>query len=109
MRDFIKHFVREPDGAWRCVSFAEITTIMGRIQVSEGTVFRPGTIFMAVDIVKLLEASTAGQKGTLICQPCYPLLMGNARLHRWRDLAKLEEIAALAEVARPGRTAAISK
>lgn len=53
--DFIKHFVREPSGAWTCVSNAEITTVMGRIQVAEGTRFTPGTIFMAVDIVRLLE------------------------------------------------------
>ena len=55
MNDFITHFVREPNGAWLCVSNAEITTVMGRIQVAEGTRFTPGTIFMAVDIVRLLE------------------------------------------------------
>jgi hypothetical protein len=52
---FLEHFVREPDGAWTCISNAEITTVMGRIQVAEGTRFMPGTIFMAVDIVRLLE------------------------------------------------------
>ena len=36
---------------------------MGRIQVSEGTTFRPGTIFMAVDIVELLEAEYRRVKG----------------------------------------------
>jgi hypothetical protein len=55
VQDFIKHFVREPAGSWRCVSFVEIPTHMGRIQVPEGTRFMPGTIFMGVDIVKLLE------------------------------------------------------
>ena len=55
MKDFIRHFEREPGGAWKCVSPAEITTIMGRIQVAAGTRFTPGTIFMAVDIVHLLE------------------------------------------------------
>jgi hypothetical protein len=55
MKDFIKHFVREPNGAWTCISNTEITTVMGRIQVAEGTRFTPGTIFMAVDIVRLLE------------------------------------------------------
>lgn len=56
--DFIKHFVREPNGAWTCISNAEITTVMGRIQVAAGTRFMPGTIFMAVDIVRLLEEET---------------------------------------------------
>ena len=55
MRNFIKHFEREPCGAWTCISPAEITTVMGRIQVSPGTRFMPGTVFMAVDIVRLLE------------------------------------------------------
>jgi hypothetical protein len=53
--DFIKNFVCEPDGAWTCIANAEITTVMGRIQVAEGTRFTPGTIFMGVDIVRLLE------------------------------------------------------
>ena len=55
MENFIKHFERQPDGAWLCVAPAEIRTIMGRIQVAQGTRFMPGTIFMAVDIVELLE------------------------------------------------------
>ena len=55
MTNLLEHFVREPDGSWTCISNAEITTVMGRIQVAEGTLFMPGTIFMAVDIVQLLE------------------------------------------------------
>jgi hypothetical protein len=55
MKDFINKFERQSDGSWVCVSFAEITTVMGRIQVTEGTRFMPGTVFMAVDIVRLLE------------------------------------------------------
>ena len=55
MQNFIKHFVRESDGSWRCTSSAELRHILGRIQVAEGTRFVPGTIFMAVDIVRLLE------------------------------------------------------
>ena len=55
MRDFIKHFRRDRDGSWTCISHAESNHILGRIQVAEGARFMPGTIFMAVDIVKLLE------------------------------------------------------
>lgn len=55
MENFIKHFERQPDGSWLCISHAEIRTIMGRIQVSQGTHFMPGTVFMAVDIVELLD------------------------------------------------------
>ena len=53
--EFITHFVREQNGAWRCVSFAELPTDLGRIQVTAGTRFMPGTIFMGVDIVKCLD------------------------------------------------------
>ena len=55
MENFIKHFRREPDGTWVCISFAEITTPMGRIQVAEGSQFKSGTIFMAFDICRLLD------------------------------------------------------
>ena len=41
VKDFIKHFEREQNGAWLCVSHAEYSTIMGRIQVAEGTRFMP--------------------------------------------------------------------
>lgn len=55
MQNFIENFERQPDGSWRCISNAEITTIMGRIQVTEGATFTSGTVFMAVDMVDLLE------------------------------------------------------
>ena len=55
MENFVRGFERRPDGSWRCIRFAEVRTALGRIQVAEGTVFVPGTIFMGVDIVKCLE------------------------------------------------------
>ena len=53
--EFITHFEREQNGAWRCVSPAEVTLPAGRIQVAEGTRIMSGTIFMGVDIVKCLD------------------------------------------------------
>ena len=61
LKDFIKNFEREPGGAWNCITPAEITTIMGRIKVAPGTRFTPGTVFMAVDIVRLLEENYTGR------------------------------------------------
>ena len=55
MKDFIKHSSRGRDGSWTCIVHAEIRHTTGRIQVAEGARFTLGTIFMAVDIVKLLE------------------------------------------------------
>jgi hypothetical protein len=64
MRDFITHFERESDGSWRCISSAEFRHVQGRIQIAEGTRFVPGTIFMAVDIVELLEQERERQERT---------------------------------------------
>lgn len=55
MKDFLNHFRRGQDGSWTCIAHAEIRHTMGRIQVAEGARFTPGTIFMGVDIVTMLE------------------------------------------------------
>jgi hypothetical protein len=55
MENFIKHFKRLPDGSWECISSAELSTSAGRIQVTEGARFTPGTVFMNFDVVKSLE------------------------------------------------------
>jgi hypothetical protein len=55
METFIKQFVREGNGAWRCVEAAELQLAVGRIQVAPGTRFTKGTIFMGVDVAALLE------------------------------------------------------
>ena len=55
MKNFIKHFAREPDGMWTCVSPAELETVRGRVQVTPGTRFSPGTLFMGIDLVGMLE------------------------------------------------------
>ena len=50
-----KSFVREMDGAWRCIEPAELDLPTGRIQIAVGARFTPGTRFMGVDIARLLE------------------------------------------------------
>ena len=52
---FIKNFIREGEGAWRCISPAELQVDVGRIQVAPGTMFTLGTRFMGVDLASLLE------------------------------------------------------
>ena len=55
MEAFIKNFVRDGDGAWRCVKPAELQIEVGRIQVAPGTMFTLGTMFMGIDLAALLE------------------------------------------------------
>ena len=55
MRSFIRCFVREDQGAWRCIAPANLDLPSGRIQVTPGSVFVRGTEFMNVDVARLLE------------------------------------------------------
>jgi hypothetical protein len=55
MQDFMKHFVRTPAGEWVCVTPAELQTPQGRIQVASGTRFTRGTIFMGLELARLLD------------------------------------------------------
>ena len=63
MRQFIKHFIREADGSWRCVDSATIDTPAGRIQVTAGALFTPGTSFMGCDLVEMLDEESALERG----------------------------------------------
>ena len=53
--DFCNAFHRRQDGSWRCIRAAEWDSPVGRIQVSEDTVFTHGTSFMGLDMAKLLD------------------------------------------------------
>ena len=55
MQYFIKHFHRDPFGAWLCISPATVDLPDGRIQVTPGSRFTPGTMFMNVDLAALLD------------------------------------------------------
>jgi len=55
MKNFIRHFERGDDGMWTCVSSANLETVQGRVQVTCGTRLAPGTLFMGVDLVGMLE------------------------------------------------------
>jgi hypothetical protein len=55
MDEFIKHFCKNADGSWTCTSAATLSIPSGRIQVTEGSRFYPGTSFMGVDLAKWLQ------------------------------------------------------
>ncbi|MGE5638608.1 MAG: hypothetical protein ACM30H_00810 [Clostridia bacterium] len=56
MQNFIRAFVRDAHGAWRCIEPAELDLPGGRVQVTPGSVFVRGTRFMNVDLAELLDA-----------------------------------------------------
>jgi hypothetical protein len=55
MQNFIKHFSREGCGVWVCIEPATVDLPSGRIQVTPGSRFTRGTMFMGVELAKLLE------------------------------------------------------
>jgi hypothetical protein len=59
MKNFIKHFVREGDGSWTCREHATLEGPQGRIQVTPGARFTPGTEFMGIDLAKWLDEQAA--------------------------------------------------
>jgi hypothetical protein len=60
MDTFIKCFVREGSGAWRCIEAAELQLAVGRVQVAPGTRFTLGTQFMGIDLAAMLEEKHSG-------------------------------------------------
>lgn len=63
MERFIKAFVRDQHGAWRCVSPATLNLPGGRVQVTPGSVFTRGTRFMNVDLAELLDEEYSKSHG----------------------------------------------
>ena len=55
MEQFIKSFRRVSEGICVCVESATLDLPQGRVQVTEGTRFVVGTIFMNVDIARMLD------------------------------------------------------
>ena len=55
MENISKYFLRDRHGAWVCVERAQLHTPSGRIQVTPGSRFMPGTTFMGVDLAKWLD------------------------------------------------------
>ena len=59
MNHVLKAFRREPDGTWVCVEHATFDGPNGRVQVTPGTAFAPGTTFMGADLAKWLDEQLA--------------------------------------------------
>ena len=57
-----RFFVRNDDGSWTCIEATTVVHPRGRIQVTEGSRFYPGTNFMGVDLASWLDLITQGQQ-----------------------------------------------
>ena len=57
--EFLKAFRRDPGGTWICVEPATFEGPNGRIQVTPGTRFAPGSMFMGADLAKWLDEQLA--------------------------------------------------
>jgi len=59
--EFANHFCQNADGSWTCMSPATLKGPNGRVQVTAGSRFYPGTIFMGFDLARWLDQHLAGQ------------------------------------------------
>jgi hypothetical protein len=55
VNDFARHFCKNADGSWTCLSAATLNGPNGRVQVSPGSRFYPGTRFMGFDLARWLD------------------------------------------------------
>jgi hypothetical protein len=60
--EFARHFCKNADGSWTCTSPATLSGPNGRIQVTTGSRFYPGTIFMGFDVAAWLD-DRLGERG----------------------------------------------
>ena len=59
MEQFVQAFRRNADGSWTCTAPATLEGPGGRVQVTPGSTFYPGTRFMNVDLAQWLERASA--------------------------------------------------
>jgi hypothetical protein len=57
--EFLKAFRRDPGGTWICVEPTTFEGPNGRMQVTPGTRFAPGSKFMGADLAKWLDEQLA--------------------------------------------------
>ena len=55
MEAFFRAFRQNADGSWACVTAATYEGPHGRIQVTPGSTFTRGTMFMNVDLARMLD------------------------------------------------------
>jgi hypothetical protein len=76
MDEFARHFCRNSDGSWTCLSAGTFSGPNGRIQVTPGSTFYRGTMFMGFDLAALLDTRLDGEP-----VECSALQEGGERRH----------------------------
>jgi hypothetical protein len=59
MSEVLRAFRREPNGTWVCIKPTTFDGPNGRVQVTPGTAFAPGSMFMGADFAKWLDQQLA--------------------------------------------------
>ena len=62
--EFASCFSRSADESWTCTSAATLFSPRGRLEITEGSRFYPGTTFMGFDFAKWLDQRAAPARST---------------------------------------------
>ena len=60
--EFLNRFQRGPTGAWACTKPLKIDGPKGPVLIAQGESFRPGALFMGLDLAKELDRMAAIQR-----------------------------------------------
>ena len=60
--EFLNRFQRGPTGAWACTKRLKIDGPKGPVLIAQGESFRPGALFMGLDLAKELDRMAAMQR-----------------------------------------------
>jgi hypothetical protein len=58
---FLNRFQRQPNGEWACTKPIKVNGPSGPVMIDEGTSFRPGALFLGLDLAKELDQMAAKQ------------------------------------------------
>lgn len=87
MDEFGDHFCRNYDGSWTCTSAGTFTGPNGRIQVTPGSRFFRGTVFMGFDLAAWLDEELASRVADCAPAPMDERRRGERRRSERRQAA----------------------
>ena len=69
MQPIVKHFIRGQSGSWECVCATEFDGPAGRVHVRLGQRFFRDTLYIGVDLAKLLDEQYSKASYTRLGSP----------------------------------------